>query len=588
MLCGPPATIRGNLLVDGYSVLHELYSKYKIEWATGGCYVDQVRATQEYYGALVRSGVKPIVVLDGGGTQTSIDDAVHSRNREINGLCGYLRKQHENTDKECKEYSSHLLPILSRHVYLSSLKKMKGVQVLVADGKAFEMVVQLANSYKCPVLTNNSNFCVSGVKAGVIFTFNLCLSDVTAPIFEQSKLVSLLDLPNPDLLFAIVAIMGDGNDTTVPYLYHGGIKVDIEKVCKRQGINIKDRHRYFNIVDYMRVHKCKSFGDFEKNIDTFNFGYNQKEELAKNCRNAFETYNILGMERTEDIIAHTTLQCHASHGDFHSVVQLHRYGNYPITVLDAICVGKCLLDSDVGDAEQLPVPFLGQQVRQIIYGLATPFMNRSFRTSISEYCRSEKPRDAAKPWEYEPFIVKPLWRYKELAADLISEMKPEEREKAARKAILDVLKSPRDILQILNKPTDKMYLLGIITTHYWGQHINKSCTLEDPLQLIRALILNFLMCPLEEEIYSDQNYFNPMWIKVYHALLEWQCLYKDVCGLNQMLLSPFKELPLTNILNGSFVIELALSRPECITDHRRRLGPQEQDLFDRIVYILTR
>ena len=54
-------------------------------------------------------------------------------------------------------------------------------------------------------------------------------------------------------------------------------------------------------------------------------------------------------------------------------------------------------------------------------------------------------------------------------------------------------------------------------------------------------------------------YSSPMWIKVYHALLEWQSLYHDVCGLNSMLLSPFLELPPSSILDGSFVIETALN-----------------------------
>ena len=39
-----PAAIRGKLLVDGYSILHELYDKCKLEWASGGCYADQHKA----------------------------------------------------------------------------------------------------------------------------------------------------------------------------------------------------------------------------------------------------------------------------------------------------------------------------------------------------------------------------------------------------------------------------------------------------------------------------------------------------------------------------------------------------------------
>ncbi len=596
-LYGPSVPIRGKLIVDGYTVLHELYSTYKLEWATGGCYADQAKVTRDYYGTLVGGGVEPIVVLDGGGQKNNIHDTIHRRYRDINDLCGTIRKQHENSDKE---YGSHRLPILARHVYLSTLKQIDGVKVYVADGKALEMVVQLANSHRCPILTNNSNFCVSGVKGGIIFTRDLDRSSVTAPIFEQSKLVSLLNLPNPDLLFAIVAIMGDGSDTTVPFLYHGGIKVDIERVCKErgiektckeQGIEFKDRPWFYNVVDYLNVHGCESFQGFMTKIDSFNFRCGQKGKLTKNCRNVLETYSIQETSINEDcIIEDTTLRCHASHDSFRQVVRQHREGNFPVLMMDAVCVGQCVLDSDVGDPAQPPVPFMGQHVRKIMYGLATPFMSRSSRDCIDEYCRSEQQKSAEKPWEYVAIKAQPLWRYKDLSIDVIFDMEPAKRETTAREAIMDVLRVPDGVQEKFHKKIDNVYLLGIYITHYWAYHLYRSHSANHLKQLIdqliEALVLNFLLCPQREDYSHDQNYFNPMWIKVYHALLEWQCLYKDVCGLNQMLLSPFKELPLTNILNGSFIIELALSEADSLTSHLDKLDPHKRDLYDRTVPIL--
>ncbi len=598
-LCGPHVPIQGKLLVDGYSVLHDLYTTNKLEWATGGCYADQVKATQEYYGALVRGGVEPIVVLDGGGQKTNIYDTIHRRNRDISKICGDIRKQHESIDKECKEYDSHHLPILSRHVYLSTLKKMDDVKVYVADGKALEMVVQLANCHRCPVLTNSSNFCISGVKGGVIFTKDLNLQETTAPIYEQSKLVTLLNLPNPDLLLAIVAITGDGSDT-VPFLYHGGIRVDIERVCKEQGIEkdckekgieFKDRHRFFNTADYLKAYQCQSFKDFKSNIDDFKFRPGQKRKLTANCRNVIETYNIPEMKVNEDgIVERTTLQCHASHNSFRQVVRQHRAGNYPVLVMDAVCAGKCMLDADVGDAGQPPVPLVGQHIRREMYEFATPFMSRSGK-NISEYCRSKTPTTSEKPWEYAPTVVEPYgnWNYKELSVDTIFDMDSAKREAVARDAVLKVLKFPESSREKFCKPSDENYLLGIYTTRYWAYHLYRSHSanhLEQLIdQLIEALVLNFLLCPQREDYSHDQNYFNPMWIKVYHALLEWQCLYKDVCSLNQMLLSPFNELPLTNILNGSFVIELALSEADSLISHLDRLDADKRDLYDRMIQI---
>ena len=68
-----------------------------------------------------------------------------------------------------------------------------------------------------------------------------------------------------------------------------------------------------------------------------------------------------------------------------------------------------------------------------------------------------------------------------------------------------------------------------------------------------------------------------MWIKVYHAILEWQSLYHDVCSLNSMLCSPFLKLPPTNILNAPFVMELALNPcPGLILTCQARLSQEKE------------
>ena len=40
-LCTPVAAIKGKLLVDGYVILHDLYSTSKLDWANGGSYGKQ-------------------------------------------------------------------------------------------------------------------------------------------------------------------------------------------------------------------------------------------------------------------------------------------------------------------------------------------------------------------------------------------------------------------------------------------------------------------------------------------------------------------------------------------------------------------
>ena len=82
---------QGKLLVDGYCVPHELYDSYKLEWASGGCYADQHKATLDYFKASVKAAVEPIVIIGGGGTETNMVDMIYRRNRDINYLPALLR-----------------------------------------------------------------------------------------------------------------------------------------------------------------------------------------------------------------------------------------------------------------------------------------------------------------------------------------------------------------------------------------------------------------------------------------------------------------------------------------------------------------
>ena len=570
--------------MDGYGILHELYDTRKLEWASGGCYAEQHRATEEFYQVLIQSGVDPIVILDGGGTKTSIEDIVHRRKRNINEIPKDLKKHHENA-----ENTEHHFPLLSRQVYASTLKQIHNLQMYVADGKARETVVSLANHYHCPILTNNTNYCVSGVAGGVIFFKHLDIDTCTAPVFNQTDLVRFLRLPDPDLVFAIVAIMGDGSDTSVPYLYHGGIKADIKRKCSAPDIALQGRSWIFNVVDYLRAYRISSWREFKGRVKTLNFGTGQRRKLEENCIAAETTYSLASRILTVEILKeNTTLQCSQSDRLPEGIVKNYRLANFPSLVVNAICLGKCTLDPNIGDPDQPPIPLLGRPVRQMMYGFAMPLMSASHRRCITEYHRNEKVDEAENTWEYMPHQVQPR-KYRDLSIFAIFELDERKREEMAKSALCEVLQPPPKALSSFDGPTDRSYILATLTTNFWAQNLLQSQQLDHPVQLIKGLVLNFLFSRDRDERESRQGlYQNPMWIKVYHALLEWQSLYQDVCGLNSMFLSPLLELPLTNILDGPFVMELALHpSPEIITTYRGKLNPEKQELYDKIVQVIT-
>ena len=82
------------------------------------------------------------------------------------------------------------------------------------------------------------------------------------------------------------------------------------------------------------------------------------------------------------------------------VIERYREGNFPTMAMNAMCVGKCTLDSHIGDPKQQPIPRLGRYIRRVIYGLLMPLMSTSSAQGIEEYYGSTVVNASGKPWNY--------------------------------------------------------------------------------------------------------------------------------------------------------------------------------------------
>ena len=377
-----------------------------MKWGGHECYADQHKATKEFFEALTNAGVEPVVVLVGGGSKTHLHQTIHRRNRAINALPEELEQYHmDHGNSVCM--SQHHLSQLARHVYKCSLEELD-IALYVADGKAHNTIVSLANHYCCPVLTNSTNYCVSGIDGGVIIVKHLDIIACKATVYKQTDLVHFLQLCNPDLIFAIVAILGDGSETSLPYLYHGRIKGAILSRSKYSSGELQGKSRVFDVVDFLRDRNIKSFHEFQRRLKSLNFG-GQCQALAQNCQTAHEVYNKSACILSIDILKTTTTIKSSGVGSLpQPILQRYRVGDCPVIIINAIALGECTLDQIVGDPEQSPVHMLGLPIRQVMYGLVSSLMSRRLRRCITEYYRSESP-----PLEYKPHSVQISDKYKE-------------------------------------------------------------------------------------------------------------------------------------------------------------------------------
>lgn len=573
-ICSASRLLRGELIVDGYGVLHELYEKYKLDWANGGCYAEQHRVTKEYFGALVKAGVKPIVVVDGGGCATHHDDTVHRRQQEIQKIPECIRDRHNGTSFR------HTLPIVAREIFVYSLKEAN-IDVYVADGKAIKTIVYMANHYSCPILTNNTYYCVCNVR-GVVFFKNLDVSSCRVVVYEQTKLVEFLKFSNPDLVYAVVAVIGDGSEKSVPYLYHGRIRAKIME-CVRD--HFSGRSYVLDVVDFLSAKKIKSFADFEHNLKWLNFG-RMCEILSENCQRVKTVYvhNYATMQTLsiEELKASTNIECSKPCHLPVPILEAYRSGTFPVLAVNAMTIGKCVLEQMVGDEEQPPPPVLGCPVRQLMYGLVSSLLNKKGQAGILEFHRTYDNL------EYKAHKVTPKCEHKELLVTNIYTLDKEVRKKLAVQAICKVLQCPEDIVHKLEGESDRSLSLVTLVTRRWAQYIIEREPMPNPIQLVKALVVNFFFNLTDPEAYrqpsiDESKFSDPDWIKAYHALLEWQSLYRNVCSLNSMLCHPLQMLSPSFLFDGPLVIFLALHpSPDIIDTYVRKLDASKKAQYKKV------
>ena len=342
--------------------------------------------------------------------------------------------------------------------------------------------------------------------------------------------------------------------------------------------------KFLSVSEFLKDRNIKSLPEFQRRIQSFNFG-GLGRILANNCRVAQKTYDLSSITVSiEAFEKSTSMEWFGVENIPKSILESYRVGDYPLPIMNAMVLGECTLYPNVGDPEQPPLTVLGLPIRQVMYGLAASLMSQD-KKCVTEYYRSDNP-----PWQYQPHSVRPVSaKYEEISVDKIYDLDDMKREELTKSAICEILQSPADVLSIFESDLGRGYVLASLTTHYWAKSLLHSQHLPHPDQLIKALILNFIFSRGENQEKSGCSlYSDPMWIKVYHAILEWQSLYHDVCSLNFMLCSPFLELPPTNILDAPFVMELALNpSPDVILTYQAKLGQEKKDLFTKIVDMIN-
>ncbi|KAH7642063.1 Protein asteroid 1 [Dermatophagoides farinae] len=205
------------LVIDGYNLVYQQFFKYQQnvnDHMYGGDYDQLARHVQQFFKSLLKCNIQPIVVFDG-----AIDPSLEKLKTLLKRVDIALNNAH-------KIYANNyfiegVMPLLADSIYRLQLERL-GIPVFQTCYEADQTIIQIAYDLECPILSNDSDFLLFNLPAGIVnlqslFDFDVVVnrdSDDHYYIRCRYYCVENLKRPYPKINLDLVQIIGFmlGND----------------------------------------------------------------------------------------------------------------------------------------------------------------------------------------------------------------------------------------------------------------------------------------------------------------------------------------------------------------------------------------
>lgn len=236
------------------SVLARESQKHERRDLFGGDMVQFGQYVAKFFDNLTKCNIKPILVFDGAQTYDSKKSKTREKLRRA--IEKFITVQQINKTG----YGDFMLPIIATNVF-RSIALDKGIRIVQCMFEADTEVARLGNSYKCPVISNDSDFYLMDLPHGLIpidlMQHETVLKKVEADydsfivhyincsLFKQDNFTSYFaDLDKKTLpLLGILA----GNDFVDIKVFTDICKtLPLRTVCSTRGVTVKQFRRMTN------------------------------------------------------------------------------------------------------------------------------------------------------------------------------------------------------------------------------------------------------------------------------------------------------------------------------------------------------
>lgn len=358
-----------HLVIDGCSLYFRLYFTTGLDQIRGGDYDAFAKVVQRFFAALSACNVSPFVVLDGGMDET---DKKFRTLRE--------RAQSKIHEAHSLSRGSHgsVLPLLTREVFRQVLCEL-GVPLVQCISEADFEIASLAHQWRCPVLTNDSDFYIFDLCGGYLpLTFfewdNVCgkASECYIPArrFTVNRFCSHFHHMNKQLLplFAVITGNDYANEKTTEMFFS---RAELPTVPRRRGSQSNPRIEGFLL--WLSAFASPAAA-LEEVLEIL--GSKQKGNLRKQLTAGIQDYQLPPTSSLAQFFSNSQLQPHdrlklpaalVSQPDW--LLKQITLGLLPPLVLNILVLRRALLIAQVENSRLPSSHETSLNIRKTIYSL---------------------------------------------------------------------------------------------------------------------------------------------------------------------------------------------------------------------------
>ncbi|XP_069068022.1 single-strand DNA endonuclease ASTE1 [Pleurodeles waltl] len=570
------------IIIDGSNLYYRLYFDSYLDLQHGGDYDAFTDFVQAFFNALSACRIYPYVVLDGGCDPTDKKLETHKQRAKDK-----IRMAHSLSQGR----GGTVLPLLIRDVFIQVLHSIR-VPFIQCFLEADREIVALANHWKCPVLTYDSDFCIFDLNGGYCPASDFQWrnmgtikgtqqSYIPAKCFFVEKLCSHFSNMNRALL-PLFAVLNGNDYITIPALAAffrnvkfpiGGCSSHSKKHIRMQGLlnwlsGFKDPAEAMeNILKYLKKHE-----------------QNDIKDLLSTHMEDYKPANV----KLEDFFQNGLYEC-----------DLALSFNLPDWFLDGLAKGQ--LSPFLGDVLVLKRTFLFVQVENMqrvsAHNISKPIRRAIYRLLLNSSSGAAQVSPTNK--QTKVLCVNEFDRTEQTLKKTAAEVAIEDCgvfpnnffvSKITKETLSEHLKLLLGVLEVKSSILDPLrscWMFPVAITCFWVDHCEPKVKLHHLYALLMGMVYGEMhriissQGPAEKtkavfdqflKLKERKGQNKHLDLDAAHIFCQWQSCLQMGLYLNQLLRFPLPEPDLTRLYNGTLVHRLC---------HEFKSSPATKDLLSR-------